>query len=192
MAVGERIAQALGLVEDRINQFRYHLMRPPMYLFGVDIRLTKNRDERVVIWTEIFEQLQAERGISEIKFAAGGDDGDLDDFADALVASGVITMGNERIKITQMPEGGAPPGIREQWIGVELTGLRMAEGVSSVDVMTGQSVKARDAYYMFAGYAIRQLEQKSPEAAEWFKKNLSPEVDVLSFGVNEVEALSRD
>ncbi|MDD2766682.1 MAG: hypothetical protein PHH40_02880 [Candidatus Moranbacteria bacterium] len=84
------------------------------------------------------------------------------------------------IRFISVPRGGAPLQIREQWIGVEVPCLFSHDGVPSNagdtmhDVETGLEVLDYPGYIVLQTHAIEALQQKSPEAAEYWMRQGFP------------------
>ncbi|TSC91672.1 MAG: hypothetical protein CEN92_223 [Candidatus Berkelbacteria bacterium Licking1014_96] len=102
-----------------------------------------------------------------------------------------------RIRIISTPAGGAPPEIREQWVGVELpvdeadmisAGLQQAFGIEGIDAGTRQPTRGRienrDGYAVDTQAAVGCLKQAGRiEAAEWWQRFLNETGgDILVFG----------
>ena len=91
------------------------------------------------------------------------------------------------IRFTSVPRGGAPFQIREQWIGVEVPCLFSHDGVplnandSVRDVETGFEVPDYPGYIVLQTLAIEALEQKSPEAAQYWMERGFPNHDLALF-----------
>ena len=143
---GERFSEILGRFEDRMTKVLYHSLKPLMTSVGVETRLTGNREERVALLTEFFRRVQGKSGINEVFFAAGGDDGDLDEFAEALIASGLvpdpeILARMSQVRIIKTPVGSAPEEIKQHWIGIEFNAIRVSAGdiATETDFITGET-----------------------------------------------------
>ena len=83
------------------------------------------------------------------------------------------------IRFTSMPSGGAPRSIREQWVGVEVPCLFSHNGISLEgegvrNVVSGLDVPDYPGYIVFQTSAIEALQEKSPEAAEYWKEHGFP------------------
>ncbi len=84
------------------------------------------------------------------------------------------------IRLISVPRGGAPLSIREQWIGVEVPcmfthdGVPPNEGDRTLDVETGFEVPDYPGYIVLQTHAIEALQQKSPEAAEYWMEGGFP------------------
>lgn len=95
-----------------------------------------------------------------------------------------------KIRITKTPEGSAPERIRESWIGIELLAVKLPSEVEERDFTTGQEFGNREGGYMvLVESAINKLRTKSPNAAEWFERNVPSGMKCFSFGPDEVEEL---
>lgn len=183
-----------GRVEDALTRAHYTVMKPLFYALGQEIALTKNTEERTKLMTMLLIETREKGEIRDIRFAAGGDDGDLDQFADALLFSGA-GLGDDVVKwvrVTSTPVGSAPESIRNAWQGVEFIGIKLpAVSEAERDLMTGETTPERGTFAVYAPYALKKLKQSSPKAAKWFTKNLPKNTNMLSFGVDEVELIPR-
>ena len=184
--------RALGKFEDRLTELHYRFWKP---IFdrreGVDIVLTKTPEEREFL-TEMFIKIREQGEVKEILFAAGGDDGDLDEFAEALLLSGVALSDEvvKRVRVTSTPMGPAPEEIRKAWEGVEFIAMKLPDlDVPEVDFVSGEEYPRRETYTVYAPYVIAKLRETSPEAADWFTQNLPKDLRMLSFGTDEVEVI---
>lgn len=86
------------------------------------------------------------------------------------------------IKIIAVPEGEAPLEIRQQWVGMTLlaTGKTSPDFVGAVGVLSGKPESyPTGGYYIRTPVALQMLEQKSPEAAEWWRTNLANSVYLI-------------
>ena len=159
----ERFATFVGGFEDQLTEMHYRVLSPLMKKFGVEMTLTKGREERVEYFTQKLREIQGKGDIKRIRFAAGGDDGDLDDFLEALIRSGVLPSPEtlERIKqvrIIEKPKGRAPEEVRNSWVGIELKAISVA--ANEIDELLGAEVRG-----------------------------VYPDNNVLIFGGNEVEVI---
>jgi hypothetical protein len=94
-----------------------------------------------------------------------------------------------RVRIIAIPPGEAPPWVREKWVGLELplaTPSRSAQSRRVFGVLSGPAhplirllAALRGCAARETGYAVRvteaiaELERKSPEAAAWWRENVS-------------------
>ena len=194
----EAVLGALGRVSDALTVAEHAVTAPLLKRKGIDERLTRTREVRVVLLTEILRRANEEGGgIASIQAALGGDDGDMDEFAEALLRSEVVRLPEvevSRIRVNRTPEGSAPWAVRKQWEGVELLGVKLPPDSEQVDLVSGEPVKPRESYAVLKIHALEALSQKSPEAraaADWFRINVPVELPALTFGVNEVEIVSK-
>ena len=95
-----------------------------------------------------------------------------------------------RIKIVRTPAGGAPEEVRKEWVGVILPCapiLGFTDGIE-LNAVTGEKVPKRYCFHVPQIEAIEALEQKSPDAARWWRELGYPYVDGwFTFGENEAE-----
>lgn len=98
-----------------------------------------------------------------------------------------------RIKIVQVPEGVAPEEVRRFWLGTEMDAYKLSPLDGELDLESGKPLfvqrQTEDIYAVKLEEALRSLGENSPQAAEWFRNNVSPNIDALTFGDNEVEVL---
>ena len=93
------------------------------------------------------------------------------------------------IRFISAPRGGAPLHIREKWIGVEVPclfshdGLTL-EGEGQRDVVTGLDVPDYPGYIVFQTQALEALQEKSPEAVEYWNGIGFPNHDFALFLFN--------
>ncbi|GEM_PF-1604112 len=163
---------------------------------GVRVEITKSPEERIALLTEMFTRAMESGGIKEIKAALGGDDGDLDELAEALIRAGIVPppgIDISRIRIKDLPEGPegpAPVDVRRSWNGVELLAVKVPPAIEGeINFVTGETASPRDRYVVLASNAIKALREHSADAADWFEKNFPSNVPALSFGANEVEVV---
>ena len=79
-----------------------------------------------------------------------------------------------QVKIIDVPPGEAPDWVRNEWVGLSLP---LAENVPSVTHaigVLGGEVKNPSGYHVETEKAIQILEEKSPEAAQWWKNQIIP------------------
>ncbi|GEM_PF-6277326 len=78
-----------------------------------------------------------------------------------------------QIRIVNIPRGGAPEAIRQEWIGVELP-ARYIEGTHPTrNIVTGKLEFYDGAYMVSSRTAVETLQKKSPVAAAWFIDNVN-------------------
>lgn len=94
------------------------------------------------------------------------------------------------IRFISAPRGGAPLSIREKWIDIEVPCLFSHDGVppnsgdTIRDVETGFEVSDYPGYIVLQTYAIAALQQKCPEAAEYWMERGFPNSDYALFLFN--------
>jgi len=76
------------------------------------------------------------------------------------------------IKIIATPPGQAPKWVRDGWIGVEIPILKQPTGGIQMGVCGGKAENA-GGHQVATHEAVEALRKKSPEAADWWKKNFS-------------------
>lgn len=98
-------------------------------------------------------------------------------------------MQRPRVRIIAIPPGEAPPWVREKWVGLELPLAQPTRSARSRRVFGVLSGPKQPLAGLFAallgrarresGYAVRvdeavaELERRSPEAAAWWRENVS-------------------
>ena len=96
------------------------------------------------------------------------------------------------IKVVKTPTGGAPEEIRKEWIGVTLPCapiLGFSDGVE-LEVVTRKEVRKRYCFHVPQVEAIEALEQKSSEAAKWWRQFGYPYANGwFTFGEDEAEII---
>jgi len=191
----QEIFRTLGNLEDRATEVKASLLTPLFKRRGIEVKLTRSHEERIEFLVEIFRRLNEEGGgIKEIKAALGGDDGDLDELAEALIRSGVVPPPGveiSRIRVKEVPIGPAPEEVRRSWVGAEMLAVKLPpESGGEMDFVTGESMSTREVYAVLPQPAIDALRTRSPKAADWFEQNLPKDLPALSFGINEVEVIA--
>jgi hypothetical protein len=101
------------------------------------------------------------------------------------------------IRFTQVPQGGAPIEVREQWIGIEVSclfthdGIPLDSGDRTIDAATGFQVPDYPGYIVLQEDAIQALHRKPPEAAAWWKDHGFPQhsFGIFLFNLNSAEVL---
>ena len=92
------------------------------------------------------------------------------------------------IRITSRPEGGAPPEIRDEWIGLVLPVHQISDDLLS-DVITGELVTTRiGGYEVLWSEAMDRLGAKNQNASIWWKENIH-EMSSLIFDESCCEAV---
>lgn len=158
-------------------------------LRGIDLVTTRSREERVRLLAERIAISSIEGGgISNIRAALGGDDGDLDELAEALTRTdAVMNAQSYKIQIKGTPVGSAPEKYRKLWDGVQMMAIK-GDSVGDFDPLTHAEVSGRgEVYIVSSRQAVQALREKSPEAARWFEKNFK--IPFLSFKVEEAEEI---
>ena len=76
-----------------------------------------------------------------------------------------------KIKIISTPPGQAPLEIREQWVGITIP---IVDNISAIYQMGVLGGKPEDlgGYTVETNVAMQELEKKSPQAADWWRKNV--------------------
>lgn len=91
------------------------------------------------------------------------------------------------IRFTSVPRGGAPTWVRAEWVGLEVPCLFSHDGIPpnkgdiTRDVETGLEVPDYPGYIVLQAHAIVALEQKSPEAAEYWMERGFPDHPYAQF-----------
>lgn len=75
------------------------------------------------------------------------------------------------IRITSRPEGGAPPEIRDKWIGLTLPVVQDYEGALA-DVTTHQKVDRRNGWEVTWDDAMQALGEADPAARAWWEEHI--------------------
>ncbi len=80
-----------------------------------------------------------------------------------------------QIKIVAVPPGQAPLEIRQQWVGIILpVAENLPPNTFEMGVFGGKCENS-GGYPVEIKVAIRELEKKSPEAADWWRSNTNPD-----------------
>lgn len=96
-----------------------------------------------------------------------------------------------KIEIVTVPLGPAPYEVKQGWVGVQMDAVPMlAEGFAGVpteevDFISMKRMDSRGGWVVDRDAALAALEQRSPQAAAWFREHLPPSVTNLSFGHDE-------
>ncbi|QQR65353.1 hypothetical protein IPH92_02105 [Candidatus Kaiserbacteria bacterium] len=91
------------------------------------------------------------------------------------------------IRFTSVPLGGVPSWVREEWVGLEVPclfshdGVPLNKGDIVRDLGTGLEIPDFPGYIVLQSQAINALEQKSPEAAEYWMDRGFPEHPYAQF-----------
>jgi len=185
--------KTLAKIDDVSTEITYRVWKPFADRAGVEMKLTRSSEERIAFLAEVVRKLNETGGIKEIRAALGGDDGDLDEFAEALIRAGVLPPPGieiSRIRIKEVPVGPAPEEVRRAWLEMEMLAVKLPPSEEEKDFVTNEAAPQREAYAVLATAAVAALEEKSPEAAMWFKQNLPPDLAALTFGEEEVEIIA--
>lgn len=171
----DRILNFLQKIEDFDTFIGYKLLRPLMEKYGIDMKITTTPEERVFDLSQLMIEMELDGGIAEMAFALGGDDGDLDEVAEAIQNWRFFKACDKSIRITKIPESDiVPEDIRELWKGVELKAFQLEDG----------------RYAMPMVHAVSELGKKYPQTIGWFKENWDCiDLPIMSFGAGEVEIL---
>ena len=74
------------------------------------------------------------------------------------------------VRVVRIPAGEAPEEVRKQWVGCSFVAVyRGSERVRGI--MTGAPGLAHDVVAVEAGIAVQTLQQRSREAAQWFREH---------------------
>ncbi len=100
----------------------------------------------------------------------------------------VMPESKGRIRIVKMPAGEAPPGIREAWIDVELRPVCfIGQDKKAQGALSGQRSQTRDVYSVDQDHALRALQAKNSDAAQWwYLKHFPKAGQTFVFGADEV------
>ena len=99
----------------------------------------------------------------------------------------------KKFKIILTPRGRAPEKVRKEWVGIVLPLKDLfspGEGAHERDLDLERQ-QERSFVTISVETALKELEKKSPSAAQWFYENL-PEFFLdrdFSFGVDEVKII---
>lgn len=97
-----------------------------------------------------------------------------------------------KVRITKVPDGPAPEWVRKAWVGMILVGEATSPDSVEADFATGVPIENRGAgFAVCTDVAIELLSEKSPDAADWFRKNVPEGMPFLSFGSNEYEVMEK-
>ena len=94
-----------------------------------------------------------------------------------------------KIKVVKVPEGPAPPKVREAWVGLELLAKATPLKGPEVDFTTREMIIRKPSIMVPRYGALKKLEQKSPEAADWFHIHFPHEMKHFTFGIDEIEVI---
>ena len=99
-------------------------------------------------------------------------------------------------RVVRCPEGEAPKEIREQWVGVALSGRFVGVKMWS-GIISGAPMQPRETFAVPYGIAIQALKAAGQaKAAHYFRAHMEMHVldprEYLLFGVDEVEVVNRD
>lgn len=158
---------------------------------GIDFVATHSRDGRIRFLAETIAVMSIEGGgISAIRAALGGEDGDIGEFAEALTRTDAILRAEHyHIQIRGTPEGSAPEKYRSLWNGVQMGAIRCDDSIGDFDPLSSELVNGRgEVYIVSSRQAIGALRERSPEGAQWFEKNFK--TPFFSFKIGEAEVVS--
>ena len=91
------------------------------------------------------------------------------------------------IKVIKIPAGPAPEKVRKAWVGLNLLANRTTLKGPEVDFTNDNMVFRGETYMVPTEIALEILEQKSPEAAQWFRVNCPSWMEHLTFAADEVK-----
>lgn len=95
-----------------------------------------------------------------------------------------------RVKVIKVPFGDAPELVRREWVGLVLEAEGEPSACKEMGLESLEDIPDRGLHFHVpAGAAFEVLARKSPDAANWFRRNVPPDVSI-NFGVDEVEILS--
>lgn len=94
-----------------------------------------------------------------------------------------------RVRVVKVPEGPAPLEFRKAWVGLELFAKVTPLKGPEVDFITEEMIIRKPPLMVPVYPALKRLEQKNPEAADWFRTYFPPEMQHFTFGADEVEIL---
>lgn len=78
-----------------------------------------------------------------------------------------------QIKIIDVPPGQAPDWVRKEWVGLIMPVAENLPPIISACGVLGGKVENPNGYPIETSIAIEALTKKSPEAAQWWKDNVS-------------------
>lgn len=122
----------------------------------------------------------------DIKIAEG-------DFSEGLLSEREWPP-DTRIKVTKMPEGSAPERVRRKWLGVKMNAYKLPSSSEELDLASGDPLPERKTEHIYAvklEEALQSLEIESPQAASWFRNNVPPDIDTLTFKSDEIKTFRR-
>ena len=187
MALSHEILKTLGHIDDASTEL-LGVMGPLLKRHGVESVITRSPEERIELLAKFFKDAK------EIRAAVGGDDGDLDEIAEALIRAGVVPPPGVKVvhvRVTSIPEGPAPDNVRQAWVGVELRGLMFDELGNEKDFVSGAIIPDRgEVFAVAADYAIEKLREGSPAAGTWFQTHFPKWTPALTFKRSELEVIS--
>jgi len=93
------------------------------------------------------------------------------------------------VKVIKIPDGPAPEKFRKSWVGLQLPALG-DNPVLEQNFVTGELRKSRESILVLASSALDILEKKDPDAARWFREHMPPDMELFSFGADEVQRIS--
>lgn len=179
----KKLIQGVICLSNAIDEAQMAIFKPILEARGVQVVTIRSQADLTDLLAIHFKDA------AEIR-AVLGDSMELGATTDALKQAGLIPFQVEHIRVVKVPAGEAPDNVRSEWLDVDLRhAIRLPESArgGEVQIVSGETVSARDAWAVSAPSAIEALTQKSPEAGEWFVKNWPESLPAMTFGVDEVE-----
>lgn len=177
-----RVLKVFNKIDETVSKATFPLLRWLMKQTGVETyRVSTFGEQQVVV-----RKLKSEIANSiSIKIAEG-------DFSEGLFSEREWPP-DSRIRIAKVPEGSAPKEIRRSWVGTEMDAYKLLDSSGELDLVSEQPLstprQTKNLYAVKLGEALQSLERNSPQAAEWFKSNIAPNVDALTFKADEVKVI---
>lgn len=91
-------------------------------------------------------------------------------------------------EVIKRPDGSAPDGIRDTWIGLTLEADDFPVIVFMKD-SSGKVVKEINCWKVPFDRALFILGAKSKEAADWYRQNYPKETQFIAFGCDETKVV---
>lgn len=181
----ERALGMLGRVDDALTRVTFPFWKRMLGMRGIEMYKVESLGEQRVLARRITPIIE---NAAEIKIAEG-------DFSEGLFSDRHWEP-DSRIRITRTPRGEAPKRIRGFWKGVEMDAYKLpaSDQNKEVGLVSEHQIPPRrmDLYAVRLEEALEALEQKSHEAAEWFRDNSTSDINSLTFGANEVKVIRRN
>lgn len=174
-----RLLSAIGRVDDAISNFTFPVWKRLLARKGVEVYRIRTPGEMYAMRKKAAELMK-----DAAKFAFEGD-----------LSEGLFSERDNleavRIRITKTPDGDAPDSVRKNWKGIEIDAYELPGWSGEVDIKTGEPIPERkgNIYVVNAEEALKVLGERSPEAAEWFRQNIRPDLSSLSFGEKEIKVI---